>query len=338
MPSKIEISHNTIIFIAVFAFSLWLVTQVWDILLLFFIALIIMSALKPAVDLLERFKFPRGLSIIVVYVVMWILLGGLVASLIPPLIDQTRRLVYLLPPTLGNIDYLSAHEQEITTQILSSIGSIPQNILKIAVDLFGNVLNVITTMVISFYLLLERESLDKHTMALVGKKNTPMIMELFGRIETKLGGWIRGELTLMLAVGSLTYVGLKILGIDTALPLAILAGLLEVIPSIGPTVSAIPGILIALTIHPLLAVSTAALYFLVQFFENNVLVPQVMKKATGVSPLISILALMIGFRLAGTVGAILAIPAVLMVQIVGNQFFPSYFTTETPETSPSRVK
>ena len=109
MPRKVEISHRTIIFIAIFGFSLWLVTKIWDILLLVFVALIIMSALKPAVDFLEKLKLPRGLSIIIVYIVMWTLLGGLVASLIPPLIDQTRRLIYLLPPALGNIEYLSTH-------------------------------------------------------------------------------------------------------------------------------------------------------------------------------------------------------------------------------------
>jgi predicted PurR-regulated permease PerM len=336
-PEKIEISHRTIIFIAIFGFALWLITQTWDILLLFFVSVIVMSALKPGVDLLERLKLPRSLSIIIVYIIIWGLLGGLVASLIPPLIEQTRHLVTMLPPTLDNLDYLSTHQQEITSQLLAGIGAIPENVFKVLTNLFGNILNVITVMVISFYLLLEREHLDTHLTHMIDKKYAVIIIKIFTQIESKLGGWIRGELVLMLAVGSLTYLGLKVLGVDTALPLALLAGLLEVIPNIGPTISAIPAILIALTIHPLLALSTTALYFLVQFFENNVLVPQIMKRATGVNPLVSIFALMVGFRLAGVVGAVLSIPSVLVIQSIISHFFSDDSTNELSQAS-NRIK
>jgi predicted PurR-regulated permease PerM len=119
----------------------------------------------------------------------------------------------------------------------------------------------------------------------------------------------------------MTYLGLFLLGIDTALPLAILAGMLEIIPTVGPIVSSIPAVVIASVVHPLLGLSTAALYFLIQFIENNLLVPQVMQKTTGVSPLVSILGLMVGFRLGGVVGAVLAIPLILVFQTLGPSFF-----------------
>ncbi len=111
------------------------------------------------------------------------------------------------------------------------------------------------------------------------------------------------------------------MGIDIAIPLAIIAGLLEIIPNIGPTLSAVPAVLIGLSISPFMAVSTAALYFLVQFLENNLLVPNVMKKATGVNPIVSIVSLMIGFKLAGPLGAVLSIPTVLIIQTIGLEFF-----------------
>jgi predicted PurR-regulated permease PerM len=146
-------------------------------------------------------------------------------------------------------------------------------------------------------------------------------MEIVFHIETKLGNWIRAELLLMTAIGTMTYIGLVLLGIDTALPLALLAGMLEIIPSIGPIISAVPAVIIALVIHPLLGLSTIALYFLIQFLENNLLVPQIMQKTTGVNPLISLLGLMVGFRLGGTVGAVLAIPTILVIQTLGLRFF-----------------
>ena len=126
----------------------------------------------------------------------------------------------------------------------------------------------------------------------------------------------------MFSVGLLTYIGLTILGVDIALPLAVLAGLLEIVPNIGPVISAIPAVLIAFPIHPILALSTAALYFLVQFLENHILVPNIMKRATGVSPLTSIIGLMIGFRLVGPIGAILAIPTIIVIRSLAKEYLP----------------
>lgn len=321
MPRKVEISHRTIIFTAVFIGTLWLVTRVWDIILLFFISLILMAALQPAVDALEKIRLPRSVAIIVVYVFLWTLVGSVVASLIPALVDQTRRLILLLPNALSNVDYLSGHQREITAQLLSSVGAIPESIFKVTVSIFGNLLNVVTTVVLSFYLLLERKNLDSHLSSVFPPKIVPEITRTIFQIEVKLGSWIRGELLLMTVVGLTTYIGLLLLGIETALPLAILAGMLEIVPTIGPFVSAVPAVIIAAVIHPLLGLSTAALYFLVQFIENNFLVPQIMQRVTGVSPLISILGLMVGFRLGGVVGAILAIPAILVIQTLGWRFF-----------------
>lgn len=321
MPKKIEISHRTIVFTAVFVSILWLLTRVWDIILLFFVSLILTAALKPAVDILERLKIPRGMAIVVTYILIWTLVGTVVASLVPPLIDQTRNLISLLPQALSNFEYLSNHQQEITAQILSSIGTIPESILRLTVSVFGNLINVVTTVVLSFYLLLERKDLERHLSGLFPENITTQITRMITQIEVKLGSWIRGQLLLMVVVGLMTYAGLFLLGIQTALPLAILAGMLEIIPSIGPFVSAIPAVIIATVIHPLLGLSTAALYFLVQFVENNFLVPQIMRRTTGVSPLISILGLMVGFRLGGVVGAILAIPSILVIQTLGWRFF-----------------
>src|SRR3972149_3333343 len=159
MPKKVEISHRTIIFTAVFIGVLWLVTEIWDIILLFFVSVILMAALKPTVDNLEKHRIPRGLSIIIIYVILWTLVGTIIASLVPSLVDQTRKLLLLLPQALSNLDYLSNHQQEITSQLLSRMGTIPESVVKLTVNIFGNFLNVITTVVLSFYLLLERKNL-----------------------------------------------------------------------------------------------------------------------------------------------------------------------------------
>jgi predicted PurR-regulated permease PerM len=135
-------------------------------------------------------------------------------------------------------------------------------------------------------------------------------------IENSLGRWVRGQITLSLIVGFLVYIGLTALGVPSALPLALIAGIFEIVPIIGPTISAIPSILIALALSPILALATAALYFVIQQLENNLIVPTVMSRAVGVNPLITIIALLIGAKLAGIMGVIISVPVVVIIKII----------------------
>lgn len=321
MRQKLEISQSTIVYLVILTGAIWLLTRISDILLMLFVSLILMSALKPSIDKLENLKIPRAISIFIVYLGMWIAVGFILAGIVPSLVEQTGKMIGLLPSAINRIDIFPEYQQEVTRELLSWLGSLPQGLLKFSIDLFGNIINVLTTVVITFYLLLERKKFGRHLDYLFGSETSKTVTSLIDRIEHRLGSWVRGELILMLAIGLLTYLGLIILGVDIALPLAIIAGLLEIIPNIGPTISAVPAIIIALMSHPFLGVATAALYFLVQLFENNFLVPKVMQSTVGINPVISIVSLMIGFRLAGPSGAILAIPFVIVLQILIPEFW-----------------
>ena len=136
------------------------------------------------------------------------------------------------------------------------------------------------------------------------------------RIEEKLGSWLRGQIVLSFIIGGLVYIALAIPGVPFALPLAIIAGILEVVPVIGPIISAIPAILIAFTSSPILAAYVAIAFFVIQQLENSLIVPQVMNKAVGLNPLIVILAVAIGGKLLGISGALLAVPITVVIQIL----------------------
>jgi predicted PurR-regulated permease PerM len=153
---------------------------------------------------------------------------------------------------------------------------------------------------------------------LFGQGNEKKIESVIDEIERRLGGWVRGEIVLMTFVGVLSYIGFRIIGLHYALPLAILAFLLEIIPNVGPILAAFPAVLIGLTISPFHAVAAAALGFLVQQVENTILVPRVMKQVAGVNPLITIISLAIGFKLAGVGGAILAVPTFIVLEVVAS--------------------
>ena len=128
----------------------------------------------------------------------------------------------------------------------------------------------------------------------------------------------------MLIVGLMSYIGLTFLGVEFAVPLAFIAGLLEIIPNIGPTLSMVPAILVALGTSPILGLAVFALYFVIQQLENNLIVPKIFSKAVGVSPLVVIISLMIGFRVAGATGAILSLPTVLFLEILINDLYKTH--------------
>jgi predicted PurR-regulated permease PerM len=317
MVTKIEISHKTIIFTLVLLAGVWMVWQIRDILLFLFIAFIIMSGLRPMVEGLENKKVPRILAVIIVYLGIIGILTLTIASLIPAMIIQSTHLIQTLPSVVEKVvPYGVVNLGEFTQQI----APIGQNIIKVTINIFSNFVTIVTILVFVFYFLLERKHTRTTLAGFVGTDHAEVIMGVLERIESRLGMWIRGELILMTLIGVMTYIGLLLLRIDFALPLAIFAGLLEILPNIGPIISGVPAVLVALSISPVAALSVVGLFILVHQLENNLIVPFVMKQSVGLSPLITIFALMIGGKLAGISGAILAVPIVLIIQELLNAY------------------
>ena len=313
---KIEISHRTVIFTVFFLFFLWLLYQIRHILVILFVGVILMSALNPVVERFEKLKIPRILAVILVYLLILSFFGLILAGIIPPLVTQTKILISRFPSYYKSLESWGIDSGITNSQIdyfLNRLSSISFDLIKVTVEFLGNFLVIFTLIFVSFYLLLERKNLDEYLKKLFGPADK-RVGEIINRMEKRLGEWVRAQTTLMLIVGIMCYFGLILLGIDFALPLALLAGLLEIVPNIGPTLSAIPAILIGLAISPLMGLAVAALYFLIQQVENHIIVPQVMKKEVGVNPLVTILALGAGFNLGGVLGAILAVPFIILME------------------------
>lgn len=291
--------------------------------MLIFVALLVMTILNPLVTKLSKFKIPKALSILVSYVVVFGLIGVALAGVIPPLIEQTTNFVSGLPKYLENLGVSSIVSQQVMNQFLARVGDLPAQVAKVTISIFSNILGVLTVLFFAFYLLLSRDKLDDQLAAFFGKTRSKKISKLIDTLEEKLGGWARGELALMIMVGVSTYVGLRLLGIPFALSLAMLAGLLEIVPYIGPIIAAIPAIIIGFGISPVIGLATAALAFLVQQIENYVLVPKVMEKSVGVSPIITLLSLAVGFKIAGIVGALISVPVVITLQVLSKEYLLS---------------
>jgi len=322
MPKKVEISYKTVVFITVFVAFVWFLFQIRSILLSIFIALILMSVLNPIVRRLEKLKVKRSLSILIVYIGVLTIIILFIGAVVPPLVEQTANLINQIPSLLKQFKVLGIDEKLLAIQ-LSQFTSLPANLVKLIVSLFSNVLAVIALLIITFYLLVERKNLEKYLILFFGEAKEKEIEGVFDQIEIRLGGWVKGEFLLMLAIGILSFLGYRIIGLNFALPLSLLAFLLEVVPNFGPIVASIPAIIVGLTISPWHGIAVAGWVFLIQQVENSFLVPRIMKKAAGVNPLISIISLAIGFKLAGVGGALLAIPTYLALEVIVAKIYSS---------------
>lgn len=314
MVRKVEISHKTIIFTFLFLASVWFFYYIRDIVLQVFVALILVSILNPIVARLSKFRVPKALSILVSYILIFGLLSLSVGSVLPPLIEQTTLLANSLPTFVQNSEISKYINEDAVKQLVSQLGSLPGQIIKSGISFFGNILSVLTVLMFAFYILLVRDRFESGLENLVGSEKSKDIVNFLNNLEIKLGGWARGQFLLMLAIGLVSYIGFIILGIPYALPLALLAGILEIVPFIGPIIAAIPVIIIGFSISPFLGLAAVALTFLIQQLENYVFIPKIMEKSTGVSPIVVLISLAVGYRLAGIVGVVISVPVIIIIQ------------------------
>ncbi len=320
MIRKIEVSHKTIVFAVLLFLSLGLVFILRDLILELFVALLLMAIFGPMVETLSRHRIPRVVSVLVTYVLIIGILVGTISLIVPAVVDQTTSFINALPGYLSNIGITSMVSSEVINAFLNNAGSASGAIFQFTFSLVNNIVAILTVLVFAFYMLVSRDKLEDQLGFFFGEERKKEFGNIVKILEKKLGGWARGELILMFAVGIATYIVLRLVGIPYALPLAILGGILEIVPFLGPIIAAIPAVLIGFGISPLIGTGVIALLFLIQQLENYILVPKIMEKSVGVSPLVVLISLAVGVRLAGVVGAIISVPVVITLQILAKKY------------------
>ncbi len=322
-----SVIRSSVVFTVALLLGLYFLYQTQQIIALFFLAFILMVALNPVVKRFQRWGAQRMVAIVLAYVLLLITLSVFIAIVVPPLVYQLINLFEFLRtiPWLesqllifnGDLNIVQdqlAGVQLSINDVGSAIGALrtPFNVaFSIVTALFSNLFLVFSIFVMAYFLLVERPLLHtKLGWFTKDKLRIERAKAYLNTLEEQLGGWVRGELILMFIIGFITFIGLSLLGIPYALPLAILAGLLELVPNIGPTIAAVPAIIIAIAVNgrPLSGGIVLVFSILVQQVENNFLVPRIMRDSAQVGPLVVILAILIGAQLAGVMGALLAVP------------------------------
>ena len=319
MTQKIEISAKTIIFAVIFLLFLKVLWVIRELVYALFLSFIFMSALKPVVNLLERKRVPRFLAVLLLLVVVLSLISLFFTFVIPPLVQESIIFFKTLPEIMTKmIPGLSLYIN--ADSVGSFLPDLTQNVFKVVSGVFSNFVFVITIIFFTFYFLLEEKFLRKFLDKFLEDQQAERIVLLFEKIEARMGAWVRGELVLMIVVGVMSYIGLSLLKVKYVLSLSIIAGILEVAPIIGPVISAIPAFFVAASSSWFMGFSAIALYFLIQQLENNIVVPYVMRKAVGINPIITLIALTIGGKLGGFFGILLAVPFALFIETLLVEF------------------
>ncbi len=334
---SVSISPSTIVFAVFFVLSLYFLYFIREIVLTFFMALICMSALHPSLRWMKkRLHLPKAIGIVLLYVFVITFVVVSFSLIVPPLLSQVPNLISSLdlpplPQNIRNLDFTVVEINDILNQFQGSLGTI----YSVVSSTFHGIFTFFTILVLSAYLLLDRDNLHKRVLWFShDKKHLQIAKDFVDSLEIQLGGWVRGQLLLMLVIGIVTFIGLTILKVPYALPLALAAGLLEILPNLGPTLSAVPALIIAFTTGGLpMAGVVLLLYIFVQQAENHLIVPKVMKENVDVSPLVTILVILIGFKVAGMIGALLAVP----IYIVFRTVYAFWMRENTDEVPPSKM-
>ncbi len=314
----INISTSTILRVIAISLALLFLYLIRDILMVVFVAVIIAAAINGPVSWLQRNKVPRLLGVLFIYLLLFLLIGLIVTLIFPPLANQVKQLAVHFPEIVEKVglsiqqwwqDYnLGTNLQTFLDRIGGKLTQAASNVLSTTIGFFGGFLSAIIILVISFYLAVQEKGAKRFLVSLTPSEHQAYLTGLIDRIEGKIGSWLRGQLILMLIIGLLIFIGLYFLGIKYALVLALIAALFEIIPYVGPVLAALPAVVLAFFQSPFLALLVVILYIVVQQLENYLLAPQVMRKAVGLSPVVIIIALLIGGKLAGILGIILAVP------------------------------
>ena len=294
-----------------------------DIVLVVLTSVVIASAVEPATKFFAKYRIARVPAVLLVYLVSLGLFFGLLYVFIPPVASELSGLSATLPDKLKTIEILPKVSttdlirglslSDVLSSVEDTFGVVTGDVARTATSIFGGLLNMVLIVVLSFYLAVQERGIENFLRIITPTKNEKYVIDLWKRTQTKIGLWMQGQLLLGALVGVLVFLGLTIFRIDYAFLLAILAAVFELIPVFGPILAAVPAIALGFSQSVTLGITITCFYLIIQQFENHLFYPLVVKKIIGIPSIAVILALLVGAKLAGFLGLILAVPAATLL-------------------------
>jgi len=345
-PVVMEISGGSVmkatLVILVVLLGAYLLYAIGNILLLFFIAFFIAAALDPLIDTMQHYRVPRAVGILLVYVVLFLLVALLFVLLVPLIAQQLLGLAGLINDFVISMSksphwnlpfgeqirpyveelYRAVDLKVVAVQLKDSVQVISGQLLNLGGNLWSiimqvsnGLLNFILLLILVFFMTVDEKSIENFTISVFPERYSFYVTRRLQMIKEKIGEWIRGQLMVSIVAALITFVGLAVAGVEYSLLISLITGICMIVPVFGRVIAAVIVLPIVLSQSPALALYLIIYYFAVSQVENNILVPLLMNKAVGLSPIVIIFALMVGFQFMGVLGLILAIPLATIVAI-----------------------
>jgi predicted PurR-regulated permease PerM len=302
-------------------------------LMLLYVSALIAMGFSPLVKLIERPRrrgghrgVPRWLAILVIYaaIVAVVVLIGLMV--IPPLVAQAESLWARLPEEFNKLQtFLINHklmthpvtlEEAVQSAPSGASGNAVGTVLVAISSLIGGMFGLVTILILTFYLLIEAGSMFEYLMRFVPAARRGDVASAARQAVTKVSAWLRAQFVLAGVMGTFAAIGLGLMGVPYFYVIALVAAVGETIPIVGPVIGGLASVAVAITVSPKLALMVGVYFLVLHQLEANILVPKIMEKSVGVSPVAVLVALLIGGALWGLVGAILAIPTAAILSVI----------------------
>jgi predicted PurR-regulated permease PerM len=309
--------------------GLYLLWRVQEVLFLLMLAILLSTAIEPLVNRLRRGPFTRGSGVLVVYTLIVVVIGLPAYVIVPSVVSQAASFTETLPDRLQQLRPYAESLQPrplqgfaigILDNAFQGVQSPPRpaqdEIVQAGATAAHTLLSFFSVFVLAYYWLVERALIKRVILRTVPVRHARSVNTVWMEVEEKLGGWVRGQLILMLAIGVMATLGYFLIGLPNPILLGVAAGLFEIIPMIGPFLAFAPAVLVALALDPTRALVVVGYALVIQQIESNVLVPRVMGRTVGVSPLTVLLGILVGGALAGLPGAFLAVPLAGALQVL----------------------
>jgi len=311
--------------------TVWALYLIRDTLLLVYVSILIAIGLSPLVETIEhhrlatRMRLPRWGAILIIYLLFLAALVSIGALILPPLVEQARDLWATAPDLLHKAQLWLIQRGLLSREItvIEAVRQAPvggsdavETLLGALWGIVGGVFGVVTILIVAFYMLVDSSNIVDTFVRAFPRAERARVAAACTDVSAKVSAWLAGQLFLGLIIGSTAAIGLGLMGVPYFYVLALIAGIGELIPIVGPVLSAIPAVAVAFSVSPARALAVLVFFIAQQQFENHVLVPRVMSRQVGVSPVIVIIALLIGGSILGIIGAILAVPTAAILHVV----------------------
>lgn len=326
-----------IVFMVLGAIALvWLAARVSEVLTLLAVSALLATALRPTVERIGRARvpglkrdLPRPAAILVIYLGLLLAIAGILVLVIPQMIREARNLAASAPEYARQADAsldqlrltypwvpeLEALQDQLARQLAGGASQLV-DVLLFAVNLLTGLFSVLLVLVLTFLLLMEGDRLFDHLVYLLPEEHQETARVLGAKASRKVEGWLRGVLLLSTFIGVTTAVGMTLIGMPYPLLLGLAAGVFELVPMVGAALGAAPAVIVALFQPTWQLVAVIVFFVVLQQAENNLLVPAIMGSQLDISPLLTIVALLIGGALTGIVGALMAVPVAAILQVI----------------------